>query len=324
MRGPDLVHNVRVTSIDAIPPHARRVQFFTGKGGVGKTSVVVGLGLALAKRGKRALIVELGHRASIASVLGGEDIGDTPVEISPGLSAVNLGLEATLVEYITTHLKVRALAKAAVRNAALKRFFEAAPAVAEVAALHSIERFAEAKKRGAPRWDAVLVDLDATGHALMFFELPAVFEDIARDGPLRTLLDGFSSWMRDPAKVALHLVTLPLALPARETRELYDALSTRGHVALGGLIVNRVPEPPLSDETATALGAEPDDAPGAADRALALRAQAAWERADAAAWSLERELGLHTARLPELGAAQPDIAALTRLGEALLDSGGEA
>ena len=48
----------------------RRLLMFTGKGGVGKTTIVASLALEAARRGRRPLIVELGHRASMESVFG--------------------------------------------------------------------------------------------------------------------------------------------------------------------------------------------------------------------------------------------------------------
>ncbi|MDQ3036582.1 MAG: ATPase, partial [Myxococcota bacterium] len=46
----------------AVDPRARRLQLITGKGGVGKSTVVAALALAWAERGRRPLVVELGHR----------------------------------------------------------------------------------------------------------------------------------------------------------------------------------------------------------------------------------------------------------------------
>ena len=67
------------------PPFDRQVQLVTGKGGVGKTSIVLGLALAAAERGMRPLIVELGHRASVETILSSEPIGYVPREIAPGV-----------------------------------------------------------------------------------------------------------------------------------------------------------------------------------------------------------------------------------------------
>ena len=49
-------------------PHRHRVQLFTGKGGVGKSSVVAAHALACARAGLRPLVVELGHRATMESI----------------------------------------------------------------------------------------------------------------------------------------------------------------------------------------------------------------------------------------------------------------
>ena len=80
-------------------PFDRRVQLFTGKGGVGKTSVVLGLALEAARRGHRPLIVELGHRASVPALLGKDSsvaVGYAPVELVPGVFAMNMTLDDAL------------------------------------------------------------------------------------------------------------------------------------------------------------------------------------------------------------------------------------
>ena len=222
-------------------PFATRLSLFTGKGGVGKTTVVAALALEAARRGRRPLIVELGHRASIQSVFGVPTIGHTPTEVRPGVSATNFDLDAALQDYIADHIPIPALARRISRSPSLARFFEAAPAVAEVLTLQRLEQFL------ADRWDPILVDLDATGHALMFLELPRVFEGLVSDGPIRQLLDGFSSLLSDSDRTALHLVTLPGRLPVQETLELHQRLAHDHAIRLGVLFANRIPTPPAVD-----------------------------------------------------------------------------
>ncbi len=162
-----------------------------------------------------------------------------------------------------------------------------------------LERFEEATERGRPRWDPILVDLDATGHALMFLSLPEVFADLATRGPLARLLQGFTALLSDRERTALNLVTLPDELPAQETRELYAALRQKDLVPLGRLFINRVPERPVSDAT-RALYGPLEEAGWDAEVALARRLEAAHERAATIANALERELELPTLRLPAL------------------------
>ena len=278
-----------------------QIQFFTGKGGVGKSSVVAASALVAARAGRRPLVVELSSRHSMPAFFGVSHLPThEPRRITglgdPEVYACTVDLEEALVDYITEHAKVRSLSRRVVANEALQRFFFAAPAVAEVATLRCIERWASQQGACGLRWDPVLVDLDATGHALMFVSLPQVFDDIVRRGPLARTLNGFREMLEDPARSVLHVVTLPEALPVEETEELLDAVDALP-ITLGTLFLNRVPAPPLSQTTLEVLaGLPPELAP---EVALAKRLIGRHARAEELAQRLARRAPSVT-RLPWL------------------------
>ena len=215
-------------------PFASRLSFFTGKGGVGKSTVVAALAIEAARQGRCPLVVELGHRASMQALFGVETIAHDPIEVVPGVFATNLDLDRSLEDYVQRNVRVKAIAKRITNSTSLQRFFATAPAVGEVLTLLRLEQL------WAERWSPILVDLDATGHALMFLGLPHVFDGLVPSGPIRRLLDAFSDLLRDPTRSQLHLVTLPAQLPVQETLELYQRLRAEHDIPLGTLFVNRV------------------------------------------------------------------------------------
>ena len=279
-------------------PADRRLQLFTGKGGVGKSTVVAASALSAAAQGRRPLIVELAHRATM-STLFGVPVGHEPTPVGEGVHALNVDFEEALIDYVAEHAKVRAIAKRIVANDALARFFAAAPAVAEVVTLRRLERLVLERDGDRPRWDPILVDLDATGHALMFLSLPEVFADLATRGPLATFLSGLTALLSDRERTALNLVTLPDPLPAQETRELHGAVQSRGHVPLGRLFVNRVPTAPVSEATRALYGPLREAGLGT-EVALAERLGRVHEESLALTDDLERTLGMPTVRLPQI------------------------
>ncbi|MCZ7678521.1 MAG: hypothetical protein M5U28_07005 [Sandaracinaceae bacterium] len=235
-------------------PFGARLSLFTGKGGVGKSTLVAALAVEAARRGLSPLVVELGHRASMQAVFGAPEVGHAPALVAPGVHATNVDLDRTLLDYVAAHVRVRAIARRIGASASLRRFFEAAPAVAEVLTLWRIERLlAEERPGGAPRFSHLLVDLDATGHALMFLELPRVFAGLADSGPIAALLDSFTALLSDRATTRLHVVTLPGRLPVTETIELVRRLEAEHEVPLGSVFVNRVRAAPLSPEAEPVL-----------------------------------------------------------------------
>ncbi|MEM9187829.1 MAG: ArsA-related P-loop ATPase [Myxococcota bacterium] len=227
----------------------------TGKGGVGKTMFCHALGTAHAERGARPVVVELLPRTDNAQ----------PLQVEPqsaGYGVLRLHADAALGAYLEHFVRVRRVAQTVLRNATLQRFFRAAPGVEEVAIYQTLERLMD------DDYDPVIVDLDATGHAQMFLELPKVLDEVLGPGPMRRLIDSFSQTLADDAVTALHVVTVPEPVVVEETEELLSALAPKRPLPLGALVINRIHESPLR----------------LADRAL-LSELSAWDRALA-----EREL----------------------------------
>jgi len=288
------------------------VQFFTGKGGVGKSTVITALAKHLARAGRRPLIVELGVHTSSAHLFDRPSVSYEPVEVTEGVHATRVLFEPALVDYVTSRLKLRPLAKLVAKNGALRRLFLAAPGVDEVVRLHRIAELGD-----DPRWDPVLVDLESTGHALMFFDLPGVLDVFLEDGPLRQVLDSATRMLRDPERAAIHIVTVPEPLAVRETIELYRALRERNDLRLGRLFINRVPPGwfdavELEELTAALQGAQAEEG-SRPWFALVEHVAARQALADKCIHGLQRDIDLPTCRL----SAEPGGTA--RIVEAVCD-----
>jgi len=332
----------------------RRLLLFTGKGGVGKSTVVAALAVEAARRGQRPLIVELGHRASMQSIFNVPQIGHapTPVTADGKVWAANLDLDEAIVDYVVEQVKIRRVARSIAGNHTLQRLFRAAPAVREVAMLNKLRLFEREQSRGRPRWAPILVDLDATGHALMLLDMPQILGNLLSGGPLRGLLDALTGLFTDPARTLLNLVTLPAEIPAQETLELHARLARSGGMPLGALFVNQVPPSPLAPELRPLLPELVDLAARARrtershdldlaaharltershdldlatharltelshDLDLATRALAEDARARDLIAALHRDVGMPLALLPRLDPQRPD--ALQLLGRAAL------
>lgn len=307
----------------AVPLLERRLLLFTGKGGVGKSTLVAALALEAARRGHRPLIVELGHRASMQAIFAAPRIGHAPAPVTADgrVWAANLDLGEAIVDHIAEQVKLRRVARAISGNSALQRLFRAAPAVREVALLNKLRLFERERSQGRPTWAPILVDLDATGHALMLLDMPRILGDLLVGGPLRGLVDVLTGLFTDPSRTLLNLVTLPAEIPVQETLELHQRLAHGPGVRLGAVFVNQVPSQPLDPELRpllpglVALAARAGLDELAADLDLATRALAEHARVRDLIATLHA-LRLPLACLPRLDPRDP--AALQQLGHAAL------
>ena len=297
---------------------AHRFLLFTGKGGVGKSTLTAALAVAAAERGQTPLVVELGHRATMRSVFGVDTIGWKPRAVGHGVHAMSVEVDQAVIEYMAQHIPSRRLARAIVSNQVLERLFKAMPAVGEIATINALHRLeAERDDSGRPRWDPILVDLDATGHALMFLELREVVGHLMGAGPMRGLVDEMAEMFADPSKTRLNLVTLPDELPVTETLELHERIAKAGSVAFGRIFVNRVPDTGLVGEDAVVQrlleATRQGDASLHADALFASRALAAEQHARRQIERLRR-VEAPVVELPRLTAARMGADDLRRLG----------
>lgn len=279
-------------------PLTRQVQFFTGKGGVGKSTVLGALATAAARAGKRPLIVELGIHTSSSHLFHGPDVGYEASEVAPGVYATRIQFEPALIDYITSRLKLRPIASLVAKNNSLRRLFMAAPGVDEIVTLHRVAQLAADE-----RWGPILVDLESTGHALMFFDLPSVLEVFLKDGPLRQVVDSATALVRDDQRCAIHIVTVPEPLAVNETIQLHAQLRKREDLHLGYLFINRVPKAWLDEEELRLVEAELTGAsagqPWAPDLALARYLAHRRQTADKCLRGLHRDIDLPTLQFGE-------------------------
>lgn len=200
-----------------------RVLFVVGKGGVGRSTVATALALDFVARGERVLLVEWTVAEAIAPWFGRPAVapGFTPVEVAPGLSVMNYELRAVLRSYFVEHLGLDVFYRRVIDGTAVRRLIEAAPGLAELLFIGQLWWLTTlAENEAGLRFDRLVVDAPATGHAVSLLDLPAAMQTFGASGLLALEVGRVAQMMQDPKWTGAVVVSLPEALVAEETREL--------------------------------------------------------------------------------------------------------
>jgi anion-transporting ArsA/GET3 family ATPase len=222
----------------------RRLVFFTGKGGVGKSTVTAATALLAAERGQRVLLVEVDAKGNLTSLFEHPPVGFDPVDVYPGVAAMQMRTEAALNEYLRLNLHVPVLGRIGPLASVLDFVATAAPGVREILTVGKVCWEVRESLQGRADWDLVVVDAAATGHVIAQLDSPRAIQELVSVGPVRQQTEWMVDLLSDPATTALQFVTAPEEMPVNETIELVARARTELQVPLGSVIVNRVlPEP---------------------------------------------------------------------------------
>lgn len=255
------------TSLDATGPQVWSAPFlfFTGKGGVGKTTVASAIAVRLAEAGRKVLIVSTDPASNLDDVFEmSAGSAPTPVPAVPGLSLMNLDPEASAAVYrervVGPYRDV--LPPAAIRG--MEEQLSGACTV-EIAAFNEFTGLL-ATPVVSGQFDTVVFDTAPTGHTLRLLSLPKAWSGFIADathgasclGPLAGLegqREQYAAAVRvlaDASRTTVVLVSRPepsaLTEAARAGREL-RALGI-GHQRL---VVNGVLGDPADDRVAMAV-----------------------------------------------------------------------
>ncbi len=218
---------------------SKKLLIVTGKGGVGKTTVSLALGLMAAERGLRALVVEVNSEETVAHLLQRPSIGPQEVELLPNLYGINITPKKSFEEYVLLQIKFKSLYKAVFENRFVRYFLEAAPGLSDLMCIGKIYSLVD-------RYDLVIVDAPATGHGLALLDIATIVTRAVRVGPLKTEAQKVADRLHDPSKTQVVLVTLPEEMPVTEALEMKAHLKNKMEMSVGALILNQYQKSPFS------------------------------------------------------------------------------
>ncbi len=309
----------------------KRLIFVTGKGGVGKSTVSIALGLLAARAGRRCIVAELAAQERIQRAFEHHGEHFEEVEVAPGLFTISIDPQHAMEEYL--RIKAGPLGHALSASRVFNAFAMATPGMRELLSIGKVWELAqlERRTRDAAPYDLVVVDAPATGHGLGILKTPRTFAEIAMVGPIAQQGRTIADTIDDRSFTGIVAVATPEEMPVSETLALNDALERDG-LALDAVVLNALYPQRFGDDgdltalnEALARASEPHTR-AALRAALSERARAATQRENRerlAAGLRSEPIDLPYLFAEELGRGQLDLLA-DALEPALTDTGVQA
>ncbi len=256
----------------------KRLIFVTGKGGVGKSTIAVSLGLRAAAEGKRAIVCEIASQENTSRFFKRGQVGFHEVEVEDGLWTISIDPDESMREYVLLQLKVRAMRDLLFRSRVFTYLAAATPGLKELVTIGKIWELAQLnrKVKKGRKYDLVIVDAPATGHGIGFLQTPRTFANIARVGPIHSQAQELDRFITDKEVTGAAIVSLPEEMPVNETATLERELREEIGVAVDRVYMNALYPERFSPAEAERLDAAMQKSNGAVRGAL--RAAASEQR----------------------------------------------
>jgi arsenite/tail-anchored protein-transporting ATPase len=244
-----------------------RILLYSGKGGVGKTSLSAATAVRAAKLGRRTLVVSTDSAHSLADALD-QKVGPEPVAIAPRLSAVEIDVNRELEshwgvihDYLTRFMTFKGVADSVAEEMAIL------PGMEELFSLLKVKGWAD-----SGRYDVVIIDCAPTGETVRMLGVPEILNfyftrifpiqrtvlrtvrpvaqrmtdmPIPSDDVFRAVqslyreLEGMGPLLQDSRRSSIRIVLNPEKMVINESQRLYTYLNLFGF-PVDAVVANRV------------------------------------------------------------------------------------
>jgi arsenite/tail-anchored protein-transporting ATPase len=250
-----------------------RILLFSGKGGVGKTSIAAATGLQLSRLGYTTLVMSVDPAHSLADAFDLEtslfqDRANDPLPIDDHLSIQEVNIQKEIKRhwreistYVISVLRTTGISDVEAEELAIL------PGMEELSAMMYVNQY-----RREGRYQVIVLDCAPTAESMRFVSMPTTLEwymkhvfpfqrgllkavrpvanrispvELPTDSYFANIkdlfgrLDGIAELLEDPKVTSVRLVTNPEKMVLRETQRAFVYFSLHG-LTVDGIIVNRV------------------------------------------------------------------------------------
>ncbi len=212
----------------------------TGKGGVGKTTVAIAMGLRAAAEGRRTIVCEVSSQERASRLFNRSEVGFHEVKMADNLWTISIDPDDSMREYVLLQLKVRAMRDLLFKSRLFTYLAAATPGLRELVTIGKIWELAQPDRKvaGGQAYDTVIVDAPATGHGVGFLQTPRTFANIARVGPIHSQAQRLDAMITDHEQTGVAIVSLPEEMPVNESAALEQELREEIGIAVDRLYMN--------------------------------------------------------------------------------------
>ncbi len=250
-----------------------RIIFYTGKGGVGKTTISAATGMKLASLGYKTIVISLDVAHSLRDSFDNEGhlIAQTTeklIQISDNLWIQEINVQEAIVEYWDeVYNYIRSLLNRSGLESLVAEEIAVFPGMEEICALLYINQYVR-----EDAYDVIILDCAPTGESLRFVSIPTTLEwymsrifklernlakiagpiieaissvPIPKDVYFQNIqnlfdkLEGIDTVLTDPKITTVRLVTNPEKIVIKETQRAFMYFCLYG-LCIDAVIINRI------------------------------------------------------------------------------------
>lgn len=190
----------------------KRIYIFTGKGGVGKTTLSLALTKHLADSGKKVLFCEFDQQSV------------KPLAQKLNIPYLNLEINSSAEEYVGNKLGSKTVAHWIMKTPFFSALFKMVPGLANMILLgHMIDMLLHDEDL------TIVLDSPSSGHALTMLESPFNFKEMFGSGIIVNDIERMEKFINREDGFLISVISLPSLMAVTEAKELQSGITKLGY-----------------------------------------------------------------------------------------------